>query len=258
MWWVVNLGNIKTRHKIYEEGSHEMEAPMRQRVSIIEGRKPIIIIAPYGANHKNTDTLVELLAKRTNSFGIINWGWQRSPVVDFKKDLADCGHISQLHQNILYDEFLDPIIRFKNRISRFHQIIHMFIITGHIGNSAPGGVDIVVGYGKNASYTCEEWRKNLLMYLAHKESITMYEAKSTSFLSAVQKNHINQLFRSWYPDHHVQSMQLDIASELTKTKDDVEILVEFLGSVMLKYHILPKQKAKAIVPDDFKIRVLNQ
>jgi len=230
---------------------------MRQRVSIVEGRKPILIIAPYGPNHKNTDTLVEMLAKRVDGFAVINWGWCRSPVINYKKDLADCGNINQLHQNILYDEFLDPIIRFKNRISRFHQTVHIFIMTGHVGDSVPQGIDMIVGYGKTTSYTCEEWRKNLFMYLAKKESINIFEAKSTSNLSATTRQHINQLFKSWYPDRHVQSMQLDVVHGLRNTKDDVEILVEFLGSVMLKHYILPKQKAKALVPDDFKIRILN-
>ena len=166
---------------------------MRQRVSVVEGKKPIIIIAPYGANHKNTDLLTEYLAKRVDGFAVINWGWQRSQTINYQKDLADCGNVNQLHQNILYDEFLDPILRFKNRIARFYQTVHVFIITGHVGNSVPGGIDLVLGYGKTTSITCEEWRKNLFMYLASKEGVAIYEAKSTSPLSATHKNHINQL-----------------------------------------------------------------
>jgi hypothetical protein len=231
---------------------------MRQRVSIVEGKRPILLIAPYGANHHNTDLLVDLLARKLNGYAVINWGWKRSTTINYREDLADCGNVNQIHQNILYDEFLDPILRFKKRISRYYNTIHIIIITGHINGAAPGGVDSVLGYGKNTSFTCEEWRKNLLIYLAQKEGLNIYEAKSTSKLQATHRTHLNQLFREWYPDKHAQSIQLDFVDDLRREQADIDIVVEFMSNILSKYYILPKQKAKTLVPGEFKIRIFNQ
>ena len=135
---------------------------MEQRVSITNGKTPFILIAPNGANDKNTDLLTEIAASKLNSYAVVNWGWERSLKTDYLGGKADCNNINHC-QEIVYDEFLKPIIGFKNRILRGENTAYQFIIQGVSGNDLPPEIDIIVG-DVAPNNSCEEWIKKIFVY----------------------------------------------------------------------------------------------
>ena len=109
---------------------------MEQRVSIMEGKKPLLLVATSGANDSNTDVLTEVVASKLNSYAVINWGWERSAKIDYLGGKADCNNIDHC-RGLVYDEFLEPIIRLKNRINNlkfFHSLQKRWMIVFQIFN----------------------------------------------------------------------------------------------------------------------------
>ena len=89
-----------------------------ERVSVKEGTLPIILLAPHGCNDANTDIIVDTAADKLDCYAVINNGWERSSTVDASQDKANCNNISHCHEDVVKDEFLDPILRYSNRCSR--------------------------------------------------------------------------------------------------------------------------------------------
>jgi hypothetical protein len=89
-----------------------------ERVALVEGDSPVLILAPHGPDDKNTDLIAERVAVESGSFAVINRGWNRFSSVDFMKDLANCNDVRHLHSDVVKEEFLEPILRFKNRIRK--------------------------------------------------------------------------------------------------------------------------------------------
>jgi hypothetical protein len=226
---------------------------MEQRVSIIEGKTPIILIATNGLSDKNTDLLTEMVATKANCFAVINWGWERCIHFNFSKEQADCNnlyHIFADKQGVIYDEFLEPILRFKNRIAKQFGSVFQFILQGVAGNNLPKFVDIVAGDGaKNRS--CDEWARNLFIHLASQEGINAFLSKNETSLQGGSKKNLNQLFTQWYPDDCVQSMQLEIVRGLRETHADTEAFSEFLAEVIQKFSGFDEGTADKFIPWNF-------
>lgn len=226
---------------------------MEQRVSIIEGKNPVILIAPNGATDKNTDLLTEMIANKVSCFAVINWGWQRCQQYDFRNEKADCNnlyHIFADTQGVVYDEFLEPILRFKNRIAKNHENVFQFILQGIAGNNLPPFVDVVAGDGAKQK-SCDEWARNLLIHVASKEGINVFLSKTETTLHGSAKKNLNQLFTQWYPDDCVQSMQLEITQGLRESKPDVEAFAEFFSDVILQVCQFDESSAEALIPWNF-------
>ena len=81
---------------------------MEQRISVVEGKTHFLLVAPNGKD-QNTDVLTEIVADKSNSYAVINWGWERSTKIDFLGGKADCNNTDHCH-GIVYDEFIEPII----------------------------------------------------------------------------------------------------------------------------------------------------
>jgi hypothetical protein len=210
---------------------------MKQRVSIVEGKQPFIIVAPYGADDSNTDTLVHVLAKKhLNCYGVINWGWERSTKVNWLQDKADCGNIQHCHQDVVFDEFLNPLLRFKKRIIEQNHNVFILILTGQVKNSLPPNIDGILGYGQGESYSCEEWKARIFGFIASEEGVKIYGARPATALSGHTSKSLNQLFTKWYPDNRVESLILDISSDFLKDNNDIKILSEFLAKIIQRYH----------------------
>ena len=65
------------------------------RVTVIDGLEPIVVVAPHGFDDPNTDMLAEALATALNAYAVINHGWERDKKVDDANDKANCNSILQ-------------------------------------------------------------------------------------------------------------------------------------------------------------------
>ena len=211
-----------------------------ERVSVIEGKRPIIFVAPHGykGDDENTDAMVEHMSHQLSSYAVINRGWERSDSVDFLKDKADCNNIYQCKEDVVREEFLDPIIRFKNKILRTSQIAYIFYIHGmsnrHRVISKDPYLDVVVGYGagKPNSFSCDMWQKNMLLHHLNQSGITSYEGKAGGAMSGWSRNNLNQYFRKWDYDANVSSMQLEVIYELRHDKDLAIITADYIANAI--------------------------
>jgi hypothetical protein len=211
-----------------------------ERVSVMEGKLPIIIVAPHGYNRddENTAVLAEEIASCISCYAVINRGWERDDCVDAFNDKADCNNVEHCHQDVVKEEFLDPILRFRNRIRKKHPIGYMFMIHGmsdkHRKLANDPQLEIVLGYGAGTpdSYTCELWRKNVFGQLLTESGMTVYEGKKGGAMSGWARQNMNQLFRKWYADPTMQSMQIEIIHELRVDRDAARLTGNYLADAM--------------------------
>lgn len=207
-----------------------------ERVTLIQGKNPILWIAPH--NHQsddfNTGEIAKSAAKATNSFGIINNGWKRGADYNYNSELCDCNDLRQL-VDVPYDEFLEPILRFKTRILRKNGLMHMICIHGcsnnvrNVANDSDLGIIVGWGNGKPNSHTCDEWMKNLFCFLASQYGWGVYEGKAGSNYAAWSKNNLCQLFRKTRPEPLVHAMQLEIVRDWRSDTTRAQFTGECIG-----------------------------
>lgn len=201
-----------------------------ERVKIIRGKSPIIFIAPYhGPEAENTDFIVEQMAHNTKSYAVINKGWKIGPKVDCMTDIANCGKISHCLEDVVKEEFLDPIIRFKSQILKKNKKAYIVYIHGmsnkHRIMANDPTMDMVIGYGEGYgeeypnSHTFDLQKKDLLIELLEDVGIIAYEGSKNSNMSGWSKESMNQLFRKFYFDRKVESLQIKIIQELREDKN---------------------------------------
>lgn len=208
-----------------------------ERVSIIKGKLPVIVVAPHGyeGDDQNTALIAQTISRSIGTYAVINNGFERDDTVDVMKDKADCNNIEHCHQDVVREEFLDPIINYKNKILERYDVAYIFLIHG-MGNkhrkiAQNPNLDLVLGYGAGSpsSYSCDLWRKNAFIHMLQNCGIVAYEGKKGGPMSGWSKNNMNQLFRKWYPDKQVQSMQFEIIYELRKNEDSANLIAEYLA-----------------------------
>lgn len=211
-----------------------------ERVSIISGKLPILVVAPHGfeGNDEKTALIAEYVANTIGAYAVINRGWERDDTVDFMNDKADCNNVNHCHEDVVREEILEPIIRYKNKILMTHPIAHIFYIHGmsnkHRKLSGDENMDVVVGFGAGApnSFTCDGWRKDLFVHLLTEAGLHTWEGAKGGPMSGWARSNMNQLFRKWYAEPQVQSMQLEIIHDLREENDIAMITAEYLGACM--------------------------
>lgn len=212
-----------------------------ERVSEISGKLPVIVVAPHGydPDDQNTGLIAETIAKKINCYAVINRGWERSDTVDYLKDKADCNNVYHCREDVVREEFLDPIIRFKNKILQYKEFVYIFYIHG-MGNrhrqiAKDPDLALVLGYGSGSpnSYTCEHWQKNYILNSLNKAGIISYEGRKGGPMSGWSRNNMNQYFRKWELDSDVYSMQLEIVYDLRYEKDIALLTADYLGASII-------------------------
>lgn len=207
-----------------------------ERVSIIRGDLPILVIAPHGHDDSNTDYLAEQIAKELNCYAVINRGWMRAPEVDYWNDLANCNDVRHCHEDVVKEEFLDPILRFANRIEKDYGFGAVFNIHGMSNEvkKIAKNLDIVVGYGagKPPSYSCDPRLKDAFIYLLEESGLGAYEGAGGGQYAGRAKNNLNQLFRRWYPQQRIQSLQVEIVGELRADLEVSKVTAQVLAECM--------------------------
>jgi len=213
-----------------------------ERVSLIQGSVPVIIVAPHGfdQNDFNTALIAEQIANRTKCFAIINRGFERSNQVDCFLDKADCNDINHIHEDVVKEEFLDPIIRYKTRLLKYYDEVFIYHIHGmsdrHKTIVGDPSLGIVLGYGagKPDSFTCQNWHKDFTLSYLNDNGITSYQGSKGGPMSGWARSNLNQLFRKKYLDERVNSMQLEITYSLRNTDDVAKKTADVISSAVLK------------------------
>lgn len=213
-----------------------------ERVSVIRGIAPVIVVAPHGYDQddQNTDLLAETIAGQIGCYAVINRGWERSEAVDYLRDKADCNNVNHCLEDVVKEEFLEPIIRFKDKILSQGDSCYIFYIHGmsnrHRSLANDPMLDIVVGYGAGSpnSYTCELWQKDFMLHELNRSGIKAYEGRKGGSMSGWSRNNLNQYFRKWEHEDAVNSMQIEIVYELRREKDMSSLTADYLAMAIGK------------------------
>lgn len=229
---------------------------MKERVSLVIGKNPIILVAPHGCDDNNTDIVVERAATILNCYAVINRGFDRSDDVDVNNDKANCNRCDHVKEDVVYEEFLKPIIKFKDQIlkkvggsskgwgwnlpelnSPKCVIFYIHGAGDKVHSTANEQVAAIVGYGlgtKKDSLTCELWRKNLLVDLYRKYSNDgdIFEAKGGSRYAGRSTNNMNQYFRKHDLIPWVDCMQLEFPYSHRKTGSRAVLCSTMLAMVL--------------------------
>lgn len=191
-----------------------------ERVSTRRGNEPFLVIAPHGANDTHTDIIAETISNQLDAYAVINRGWERSRFFDYYQDKANCNYIPHCHQDVVKEEFLDPILDFVSEIEREYTNVLVLNIHG-VGNdivklNKGNQVDFIIGYGegKPSRYSCDLSVKDTLCYLFARRNYAVCKGVSGGKYSAWSKDNLNQLFNKWYPNPIVNSLQIEIVYEL--------------------------------------------
>lgn len=221
-----------------------------ERVALIEGDLPVILVAPHGVDDENTAQLAETIAKYIGAFAVINQGWKKSTKVDYWNDLANCNNIEHLHEDVVREEFLDPLLRYVHRIkNNIDERVFVFNLHGCSDNvrakAEDDELDIIVGYGSGnpSNYSCKIKIKDAFIYYLENQGYGVYEGKAGGRYAGRSHLNLNQLFKQWYNYDNVHSMQLEIVNEHRTTllketchclSSAIEELIEVDDTVKLK------------------------
>lgn len=208
-----------------------------ERVSIIPGKLPILLVAPHGykLDDENTDIITEHIATQIDCYAVINRGWERDNKVDCFKDKADCNNVHHCKEDVVREEFLEPLLRYKSRIQAKQKNVFIFYIHGmsnkHKKIAKDENLDVVLGYGAGTpvSYSCDLWMKDLFLHLLENSGFNPYEGKNGGQMSGWGSSNMNQYFRKWHFEPNVHSMQIEIAYELRSVPELARLTAEYLG-----------------------------
>lgn len=243
---------------------------MRERVSVIQGKRPVILVAPHGADDTNTAVIAEQAAKQLDCFAVINRGFERADYVDVDKDKANCNRIDHVKQEVVYDEFLRPILRTKDKlIQKWYKsnpwytgnpadpcaclIFHIHGCGDLVHKEANEPVEVIVGYGlgtKKNSLTCENWRKNCFvdLYRNYAQDGDVFEGAGGGKYAGRDSNNMNQYFRKHVEEPFVDSMQLEFPYSARNTESRAVVTAMLLSTVISdllqysSYDLEPPQK----------------
>lgn len=185
------------------------------RVELREGDPscPVIIISPHSPDEDHTDTIAEIIAEKLDAYAIINKGWERADSVDFLKDKANCNDVNQLlSDEVLQDEFLNPLVSYVQQIRQRHfSNVYIFIIHG-FGATVDDKSDIILGTGIPDRASCEVWRHHAFTYFLADTGLDV--AGGTGRFAGRSRSNLNQFFKHktalWQNDSSVQSFQIEI------------------------------------------------
>jgi hypothetical protein len=225
-----------------------------ERVNVISGKSNIIIIAPHGVDDPYTDVIAERMADTLGAYAVINQGFERGDQVDVFNDKANCNDVEHCHEDVVREEFLDPILKFVAELLEptlypSNDPTFIFIIHGvyHLGKISP---DMIVGYGagKPDSFSMDAWRKDAFVHLLEEQGLETFQGKPGGRFSGWAKSNLNQLFRKWYYDPNVQSIQLEISRDWRTDKQDAKSTAETLSRVVEDFLIFSEEDFKALNP----------
>lgn len=211
-----------------------------ERVSVSYGDLPVLLIAPHGVDDINTDYIVDRISNEMGLFSVINRGWKRSRNVDYQNDLANCNDIRHIHEDVVKEEFLDPILRIIAKIQKnLDERVFVLNIHGCDNNvrekANDAKLDIILGCGEGnpPSHSCDLKFRNAFTFFLEEQGFGVYQGKKKGKFAGYSKNNLNQLFNTLYPmKGNIHSFQLEIVNELRNDDDILGFTCEGLISAI--------------------------
>jgi hypothetical protein len=206
---------------------------MAERVSVVHGKNPVILIAPHGFDDTNTDIMTEYAALECGGNAVINRGWERDATVDVLNDKANCNNIKHAKHNVVKDEFYDPIIGMVNRLTTKNPKIYVFHVHGcgnDIRKKTGENLSVVMGCGdgKPQRITCKKSTRELFTWLIEKDMLWLPAiANAGSRFAGWDMNNLLQMWRPFYP--RVSALQLEFVTAVRNSKADAEVSGRYLG-----------------------------
>lgn len=236
------------------------ESKKTNHIETIEGKNPILLIAPHGhpKNDEKTNTITALLAERLDCYAVINEYYHRQRKIrnnksgkleerphNLKIGKANLNYLPHIFNTALKDEFLKPILDFKNKITANQQAT-LVILHGMKNKSAKAdgkAVDIFIGIGQDdpenksredrlTATKAEAEKLKIILEAPNEQPINAIIVKGGKY-SGRGTNNLNQLFaerNKAYQDDKVQSFQLEIKyTGFRDTKENIENTAERLS-----------------------------
>jgi hypothetical protein len=204
-----------------------------ERVIVIRNESPLLLICPHGRTGDDdfTAQITETIAENIDCSCVINQGWKRGTDYDYATGRANCNNVDHLHKDVVKEEMLDPIMSIVGSLLNDYTEAQIVTIHGmgrqiRKSNSKADGV---VGYGDVKSPSCELWRKNGLLYCAAKNKLNFYQGKQGGFYSGASRTNLNQLYRKWYNNPSVHSIQLELVKEIREDQENSDYTAEVLS-----------------------------
>jgi hypothetical protein len=209
---------------------------MGNRVKVLTGSNPILIVAPHGGGPTDLRSalIADIIAKETKAYAVINKGWERKPIPNFRLNQANCNDLDHCHQEPLFSEFLTPIDDFRAEITANHFRVYMFLIHGMDDQMRNyNGVDVVIGYGAGtpSRHSCNICFKNRFISCLDLEAFTPAQGMSGGRLSAWDVSNLNQLYTT---DPKVESVQVEIGLSLRKNNSIARKTAERLSEAIIR------------------------
>lgn len=207
---------------------------MQERVLQIPGKEPLLVVAPHGADDHGTAEIATMFAKLANAYAVINQGFERSPAVDTARDLADCNRVDHVKQPVVFDEFLEPIERFANKIliryvkgnkSRYPFVIYIHGAGDIVHKNLGSEVAAIVGYGlgvKQDSLTMDLDKVNrFMMCLQTFVRGAVCDGGAGGRYAGRSSNNMNQYFvKHGDPFSRLDCLQIEIPYSQRKDEPD--------------------------------------
>jgi hypothetical protein len=232
---------------------------IQERITLSFGKKPVIYVAPHGCNcdDLNTGIIVNEMASMTDGYAVVNNGWEKADKIDYKNEKANCNNVEHCHADVIKEEFLDPLIRFKNKILKKWSRVLIVYIHGASNEirskNQISDLNYVIGYGNGhpVSYTCQKWVKDFLVYhLTIADNCTVAVGKSGGNYAAWSKRNMAQLFRKHYKDDEVDTIQIEVVNEIRNTAKKAKTTAQIMS--MCFNEILNKESWE--MPKNFIIK----
>ena len=261
-----------------------MKHQFKNPIKFINGGTNVLLIAPHGhhLDDEKTGDLTHLVAEQSGCYAIINKYYGKKLNGDRRINLNSLVQVKK-H---LQDEFLNPLLEYKNKMVEEHSSAWIFWIHGaeqaSIKNDVNGRNDInpdeikvLVGYGQktdNDRFTAEPETAAQLI-----ESLKQYDLKAvmanpdipqgTKSFCGHDRNNMNQLFRTGeYKDPNVRSFQLefrklgcrDTAKNIEDTAHKIIKAISTLLAPTIEPEIIEEEPSKKILlvddMDDEKVK----
>lgn len=219
---------------------------MTQRVGYIKGisENPAIIIAPHGNDDTNTDLFAETIQNELQISSVINYGWERSKYYDYYKDKANCNSISHVHEDVIKQEFLDPILTSYDYSLDTGYLPALFIIHGvhdSIKNTPnAANLDLIIGTGYGSKKSCDDWSKHFFCKMLTSKNFNVFLGKENGQYAGNSNDNLNQIlnhYKNKYAISEQCSFQIEIVKSLRDTKqktiESAKRLADSINAFML-------------------------
>lgn len=232
-----------------------------ERVSIVHGKNPVILVAPHGYDDSFTATMAEAAAKECKGNAVLNWGWERAPKVDVLDDKANCNSLKHAQHDVVKDEFYDPIIKKANALQQKHPKVYVFHVHGcgnDIRKKTGENLSVVIGWGdgKPARPTATARMRDLFTFVVENDKLwTPAQAGKGSMFAGWNKDNLLQMWRQWKQSGNVDALQLEFITSLRKNKSEAQTSGTYLGSLISKFIFLEESKFKT--PKSFQFFRIN-